>query len=132
MATLNALIAVLAILGMTAVAVGYRASLREPFTATWYFVSSIMLIAMSVTLRLAYWDLIWVIMKGQYPETARLWSGSFGRPEMNFLFNVVFLLGVYFGLKARQLLIPVEEQASWPWWKAWAHPQFLFLGTKQK
>lgn len=132
MALLNAIIAVLAIFGMLALVVGYRGSLREPFTATWYFIASLVLMTFSVTGRLVYWDLLWATLRNYYPAHAEVWREVLSRAEMNFAFNCVFLVGLYFGLKARQLLIPPDELPEWPWWRAWAHPQFFWIMRKDR
>lgn len=119
---LNAIMTFLSIVGMLAIAYGYRGALRERYTATWFFVLSNILLAASVTLRLLYWDIVWVIMKNEWPESAMAWRSIMGRAEMNVVFNAIFLIGVYLGLKSRQLLIPDEERADWPWYVSWLHP----------
>ena len=122
MALINAFIAALSILGMIAIAYGYRGSLLDRYTATWFFGSSVIVLAASVIFRLVYWDIIWATMRHNWPEAARDWASIMGRTEMNLIFNAIFLLGIYLGLKSRQLLIPASERVNWPWYICWLHP----------
>ena len=126
MASLNAIFAVLPVIGMMAVAWSYRASLRHRGTATWYFAMSVVVLAGSMALRRIYWDVMWVMARRYTPETATRWSDMTDAASINIVFNALVLVSIYCSLKARQLLLPEDEQARWPWWKAWAHPSLLW------
>lgn len=117
MATLNAIISLLAVAGMVAIAWGYRPSLRARSTATWYFTWGWLLMALSTGGRRFWWDVIWshTAQEGQLAD-------PISTVAINLIFNGLILVSVWFGLKARQMLLPPHEQADWPWWKAWAHP----------
>ena len=126
MASLNAIVAVLTVAGMMAIAWGYRASLRHRGTATWYFAMGVAVLAGSMGLRRIYWDVVWTMARRHTPETAFWWSDITGATNINIVFNSLVLASIYCSLKARQLLLPEDEQARWPWWRAWAHPSLLW------
>ena len=117
MSALNAIISVLAVAGMVAIAWGYRPSLRSRASATWYFTWGWLLLAISTGGRRLWWDVVWAnsVQPDQLADPG-------GMIIINLVFNALVLVSVWFGLKARQLLLPHHEQAAWPWWKAWAHP----------
>lgn len=126
MAALNVIIAILAVVGMLATAWGYRASFRQRGTATWYFAMGLVILSGSMALRRLYWDVIWTMAQDHSPETAAWLSDLTGATNINIFFNSLVLISVYCSLRARQMLLPDEDQKNWPWWRAWAHPSLLW------
>ncbi len=109
---------IVSVVGMGALAFGYRTSLFSEDPATKWFSWSFVLIAGGFFFRRAFWDFFWPIFVTG--------NGIASRP-VNILFNLVALVAVYCGLRARLLLIPREERHKWRWWTCWAHPGILRL-----
>ncbi|WP_300042540.1 hypothetical protein [uncultured Paracoccus sp.] len=115
------------IVGMTCLAWGYRHALAVRGTATWHFTMSMMVLATTFSLRRVYWDVVAPIVRHRWPET---WAEIFaihGGTNINILFNLVALMAIYHGLKARWLLLPDDERARWHWWSAWTHPDGIYF-----
>lgn len=65
-------------------------------------------------------------------QIKRSFFGSYTAPVIvNIVSNAVILVGVYFSLRSRWLLIPFHERAYWPWWRSWQHPSFLGFGRRK-
>lgn len=111
MTTLLFITSLFSIIGVTVLAYGYRASLFSEDMATRWFARSMAFLAMSIFLRRMAWDLIHPIVNGEVDQ----------RP-LNILVNIMTIVAVYAGLKARLMLIPDDERQDWHWWSAWAHP----------
>ena len=101
----------LAVTGMAMLAFGYRASLFSTDLATRFFAWSMALMAGSVFGRRVMWDILHPVVTGEVDQ----------RP-LNILFNVIAIAAVYAGLRARLMLIPVDERSRWHWWSCWWHP----------
>lgn len=105
---------ILAIVGVCVLAYGYRASLFSDDPVTRNFSWSMVLLALSVGSRRMMWDVL----------NPMGLSGNDPRP-MNILFNLIALMAIYAGLRARLLMIQDSERGAWRWWNAWAHPGLL-------
>ena len=108
----------LAICGVALLAFGYRHSLFSADPATRWFSRSMALLAASIFGRRLTWDLLHPIVSGDVDQ----------RP-LNVVFNLIAIVAVYAGLRARLLLIPEEDREGWRWWTAWAHPSIFRFGT---
>lgn len=106
----------LSMLGVMALAYGYRASMFSDDQATKFFARSMALLALVIFARRLAWDIIHPVVTGEVDQ----------RP-LNIAINLVTLVAVYAGLKARLLLIPDNERARWRWWNAWSHPSLWQL-----
>lgn len=102
---------VTSIVGVSAMAYGYRASLYSENHTTKWFARSITLLAMGYVFRRITWDL-----------AVPLFVGSIYYEPADIVFNVINLAAVYFGLQARLELIPEHERHRWHWYSAWMHP----------
>lgn len=126
MTWLNACLSALLVLGLIAVALGYRHSVRRPeHSPEWYFSMSKVLTALAFGTRLLFWDVIWGPLRYIDPAAALVFADAIGGVHSNIISILIGLLGVYCSLKARQLLLREEEQKEWPWIIAWAHPSIL-------
>lgn len=101
----------ISIIGVSVLAYGYRASLFSPDLATRWFARSMALLAVSIFARRLAWDIWHPIVTGEVDQ----------RP-LNIAVNIVTIIAVHAGLKARLMLIPDDEREGWRWWNAWAHP----------
>jgi len=106
----------LSMIGVTALAYGYRASMFSGDPATKWFARSMALLAVAIFARRLAWDIIHPIVV----------PGSDQRP-INIVINVVTLIAVYAGLRARLMLIPEPERSRWRWYNSWAHPSLWKL-----
>lgn len=133
MAWVNAVASTILVLGLIASALGYRHSLRqmEP-SPEWYFSAAKVLLAVAFGGRLLFWDVLWATVREFDREAAIALSDAVGGTSVNIVFIVVGFAGVYCSLKARQLLLRIEEQKDWPWVIAWAHPHFLGIGPRRR
>lgn len=101
----------LSILGVSALAYGYRASLVSEDKVTRLFAASMVFLAMGYAMRRFSWDIVIPL----------LYDVNYYNP-VNIVFNVVNMFAVYFGLRARWFLIPEPERYEWRWYTAWMHP----------
>lgn len=132
MAWVNAIASTILVLGLIASALGYRHSLRQlEMTAEWYFSAAKVLIAVAFGGRLLFWDVMWASIREMDRAKAYALSDAVGGTSINIVFILIGFAGVYCSLKARQLLLRIEEQKKWPWIIAWAHPHFLGLGPRK-
>lgn len=99
------------IIGVSVLAYGYRASLVSEDRITRYFAASMVFLALGYALRRFSWDIV-----------VPLYTGGVDYSPVNIIFNVINLIAVYFGLRARWLLIPEPERYAWKWYTAWMHP----------
>lgn len=111
MTTLLFITSLISIIGVSVLAYGYRASLFSPDLATRWFARSMALLAVSVFIRRLAWDILRPVVTGEVDQ----------RP-LNIIVNIITIVAVYAGLKARLMLIPADERNGWHWWSAWAHP----------
>lgn len=102
------------IAGVAMLAYAYRASLFSGDPATRWFSWSMALLAVSIFCRRLTWDILNPVV-----------SGGVDQRPLNILFNVVAILAVYAGLRARLLIIPDNERSGWVWWTSWMHPELL-------
>lgn len=132
MTWINAILSMLLVLGLIAVALGYRHSLmRRERTPEFYFALSKVLIAMAFAFRLLWWDGVWNIMRHIDRDAAHAVSDAIGGVNSNIVSILIGLAGVYASLRARQLLLREEERVHWPWFLAWAHPSILGLPRRR-
>lgn len=102
----------LSVIGMAALAYGYRRSLTQGAMLTRCFAWSLVLLAIAYSIRRGLWDILEPWYPGIYAYN----------PVINTALNLISLVAVYFGLRARWYLIPVQYRREWPWWSAWLHP----------
>lgn len=107
---------ILSIVGVSAMAYGYRASLFNPDRVVRLFAASLMLLAVGYTTRRFTWDVVMPFLFGI----------EFFSP-LSIVFNVINIAAAYVGLKARWLMIPEEERKKWSWYSAWMYPGILRL-----
>lgn len=122
MALIIGLLAVINAAGYFAVVWAFRASFRQLHTATWWFAIGFMILAGAIILRGMYWDVAMPLMRMQAPEFAAKWSDATRGRLINIIFILMKMAAFFCALKCRQMLIPEDERAAWPWWKAWMHP----------
>lgn len=116
----------LLVLGLVAVALGYRHSVMRPeHSPEWFFAMSKVLFAIAFGMRLLFWDVIWGTLRATDREAAIAFSDAIGGVNSNTASILIGLVAVYCSLKARQLLLLEEERKHWPWIIAWAHPRLL-------
>lgn len=127
MALMIGLIAIVNALGYLAVIWAFRASFRELQSATWWFATGFMILAGAIILRGLYWDVTLPLMRLWFPEFATQWSDATQGRMINIIFGLMKLSSFVCALKCREMLIPEEERARWPWWKAWMHPAKIRL-----
>ena len=126
MTFLTSLLSTLLVLGLIAVALGYRHSVMKPeHSAEWFFAMSKVLFAVAFGMRLLFWDVIWGTLRYTDRDAAIIFSDVIGGVNSNLISILVGLFAVYCSLKARQLLLAEEEQKHWHWLIAWAHPRLL-------
>lgn len=107
---------VLSIIGVCVLAYGYRASLFSEDRITKWFATSLVLLAVAYAARRFTWDVVVPVVYGE----------TFYNP-VNIAFNCINMVAVYYGLKARYLLISEEERDGWTWLTSWMHPGILQL-----
>lgn len=105
-------------IGVTALAYGYRASILSDDPATRWFARSMALLAAVIFARRLAWDIMRPVVTGEVDQ----------RP-LNIIINIATLMAVYAGLRARLLLIPSDERSRWRWYNSWAHPSLWRLRT---
>lgn len=106
----------ISIIGVALLAYGYRISLFSHDKATRWFARSMAFLAVSIAVRRLAWDIWHPIVTGEIDQ----------RP-LNIVVNIVTILAVYAGLRARLMLIPDDERTAWHWYSAWAHPALFKL-----
>ena len=104
----------LSIVGVGIMAYGYRSSLVSKDEVTRWFASSLVFLALAYALRRLTWDIA-------YP----IYAGGANYSPINIVFNLINLVAVYYGLKARHLLIPESERHRWRWYTSWMHPHIF-------
>lgn len=133
MAWVNAIASIILVLGLVASALGYRHSLRQmERSPEWYFSAAKVLLAVAFGGRLLFWDVMWASVREIDRAKALALSDAVGGTSVNIVFILIGFAGVYCSLKARQLLLRIEEQKDWPWIIAWAHPHFLGIGPVRR
>ena len=108
--------------GYLAAVWAFRASRREVGGATWWFLMGFASLAGVIVLRSLYWDVVLPLMRLGAPELADAWSSATRGRLINLLFGLMLMPPFFCALKCRQMLIPEDERAAWPWWRAWMHP----------
>lgn len=126
MTYLNAAVALLAVLGLLASAIGWRHSLRTwaPAEPEWWFSVAKVFYAVAIGSRIIVWDVFWGPWAALDRAAAVSFSEAVGGTDINIVTSALVLAGAYCSLKARQLLIPEADRDRWPWWRAWAHPSW--------
>lgn len=79
---------------------------------------SIFCIVSSYAGRALFWDAVPVWAGSDWP---RLYD-AIGGAAINVIWNVAFTYGCWRALKALHLMVPANERARWPWWRAWLYP----------
>ena len=126
MTLIISILSTLLVMGLVAVALGYRHSIRRyEHSPEWFFAMSKVLFAIAMGMRLLFWDVIWGTLRATDREAAIRFSDAIGGVNSNVVSILIGLVGVYCSLKARQLLLAEEERKHWHWLIAWAHPQLL-------
>lgn len=132
MAWVNAIASTILVLGLIASALGYRHSLRHrERSPEWYFAMGQVLLAAAFGVRLLFWDVIWGVLRQIDRNAAIALSDAVGGTSINIVFIAIGFGAVYCSLKARQMLLRIEEQKNWPWIIAWAHPHFIGIGPRR-
>lgn len=121
------LIALINAFGYFAVIWAFRASFRELRSATWWFATGFMILAGAIILRGLYWDFTLPLMRLWAPGFAVQWSDATGGRMINIVFGLMKMASFFCALKCRQMLIPADERAQWPIWRAWMHPTKIRL-----
>lgn len=127
MALIIGLIAAVNALGYLAVIWAFRASFRELRTATWWFATGFMILAGAIILRGLYWDVGLPLLRFYWPAVADGWVEVVNGRMINIVFGLMKMASFFCALKCRQMLIPPEERANWPWYRAWMHPAKIRL-----
>lgn len=126
MTLIISLLSTLLVMGLAAVALGYRHSIRRyDHSPEWFFAMSKVLFAVAFGVRLLFWDVIWGTLRATDREAAIRLSDAIGGVNSNVLSILIGLFAVYCSLKARQLLLAEEERKHWHWLIAWAHPRLF-------
>lgn len=126
MTLIISILSTLLVMGLVAVALGYRHSIRRyEHSPEWFFAMSKVLFALAFGIRLLFWDVIWGTLHDTDRDAAIAFSDVIGGTDSNVLSILIGLFAVYCSLKARQLLLAEEEQKQWHWLIAWAHPRLL-------
>ena len=114
MTLIISILSTLLVMGLVAVALGYRHSVRRyEHSPEWFFAMSKVLFAVAFGMRLLFWDVIWGTLHDTDRNAAISFSDAIGGTDSNVISIVIGLFGVYCSLKARQLLL------------AAAHPRLL-------
>lgn len=79
-----------------------------------------------------FWDVLWASVREIDRAKAIALSDAVGGTSVNIVSILIGFAGVYCSLKARQLLLRIEEQKEWPWIIAWAHPHFIGIGPVRR
>ena len=120
----NAAVSSLVVFGLLASALGWRHSLRGEYASPeWFFALAKVVMAFGIGFRMLFWDVIWGTLNVIDPEYAVAWANAFGRTNINLVSSVILLFGVYFSLKARQLILLQDRGINWHWTVAWAYPK---------
>lgn len=122
MALIIGFLAVVNAIGFFAVVWGFRASRKSVSEATWWFILGFGVLALVLILRGLYWDVALPIFRNTYPDAAAIWRDWTNGRLINITFGIGQTFTIYCILRCRQALIPDDERADWPWWKAWMHP----------
>lgn len=126
MTMIISILSTLLVMGLVAVALGYRHSImRYEHSPEWFFAMSKVLFAVAFGIRLLFWDVIWGTLYDTDRDAAIAFFDAIGGTDSNVLSILIGLFAVYCSLKARQLLLAEEEQKHWHWLIAWAHPRLL-------
>lgn len=132
MAWVNAIASTILVLGLIASALGYRHSLKRfEYSPEWFFAMGKVLLAAAFGVRLLFWDVIWGMLRLIDRNAAIALSDAMGGTSVNIAFIVVGFGAVYCSLKARQMLLRIEEQKYWHWTIAWAHPTLLGVDVRR-
>lgn len=127
----NAVLAAVVVVGLTASALGYRHSLtRRNGSPEWYFAAAKVLYSIGFGFLLLLWATGWGLLRLQDPAAALAMLNDPVAGYANTFGMGVVLIGVYCSLKARQLLIPPAERKKWPWVIAWMHPRHLWSARR--
>lgn len=85
-----------------------------------YMVRSIIWMGGTMFARTFYWDM----MQGFLPREAWLaFSDTFGAQNASVVFNLGFIVALYYALQGARYLLPEADRTAWPWWKVWTYPQ---------
>jgi len=118
----------------------------------WYLVSSLLVMALAVACMRFFWPLVrgmkgsfegymvrsvvwmggtmfartfyWDFLQGVLPRAGWVQvRDALGFQEISVLFNVGFIIALFYALQGARQLIPEGERRDWPWWKIWTYPQ---------
>lgn len=124
-------LAMVGLLGILVLAWAYRMPPGEPKgSAVWYFSSSICDLAVAIGVAINVLG-FWVLWRVYFSPTTMMFSDGWPLIAIGMVFDVLFLRGLYRGLKAVQLSLherlPEAERHLWPWWLAWMYPERLSI-----
>ena len=132
MTMIISILSTLLVMGLVAVALGYRHSImRYEHSPEWFFAMSKVLFAVAFGIRLLFWDVIWGTLHDTDRDAAIAFFDAIGGTDSNVLSILIGLFAVYCSLKARQLLLAEEEQKHWHWLIAWAHPRLFGFSRRR-
>lgn len=118
-------------IGLLAVGVGYRGHLSAPAPLLRHFSWGVVLITVSMAARLTYWDLFFTWLELHDPAAWKAWTALTGGTNINIVFLIPTLIGVYHSLKALHLLVPEAERHRWRWWSVCLYPVQIFIKGRE-
>lgn len=127
MALITSGLAILNAIGFILAVWAFRAKMPVISLPTQWFVRGFQLIYLTQVLRNIYWDVAMPGLRLMAPDTAAAWSELTNGRVVNIIFGLMMSGSIYCMLKCRQALIPDEERAQWPWYRAWMHPTRIRL-----
>lgn len=113
------LTSIVSIAGVSALAYGYRASLYNEDPIARLFAMSLMFLALGYITRRLAWDVVMPI----------IYDVTYFNPA-NMIFNVINMIAVYVGLRARWMMMPEEDRYKWHWYSAWMYPGVFRMRIK--
>lgn len=123
---LHGIMALLGAIGMYAIVYAYRFPLSSKrHSDVWYFARSAIDLSIAVgfaIIAISAW-VPWAVYRSAYPM---LLETGWPLIAIGLAYDVLFLRGIYMGLKALekslQLSIDESEWHMWPWYFCWMHP----------
>ncbi len=97
-------------------------AMRRERDATMHLALGLSALLWAVVFRVIYWDVVPQIVDWFSPGRWEEWVTLTGWTRINILWDLLLIFGGYHMLKALHLMIPEEERADWPLWRAPFYP----------
>lgn len=121
-AHLNVMLGIATIVGLGAVAWGFRGHLWSSQVLLRHFSRGLVWLAASFGLRMIYWDVFFTWFELVDPERWAAWAAITGGTNVNIIFLSMTFCGAYHTLNALLHLVPEGERFRWRWWNVAIYP----------